>query len=228
MTSNSPNNDNSEIARIFIDHENLASELLPYSFNHHSKDGSHDLAHIIRVWINAKNIQTIEGGDLEIITAAVILHDCFTVEKSSPLRSKASTFSSERACDILKELGWTHNRYSMVAHAIQSHSFSANIEPQSLEACILQDADRLDAIGLIGVARCFYTAGRMGTQLYSASDPEANKREYQDKYFALDHFPSKLLKLNQNFRTKQGGKLAKKRHDSLVKFYNEFLDELMN
>lgn len=205
MTSTDMNLDEfSGTARLFFEHRQLASELIPFAIDAKSNDGAHDLAHIARVWANARRIAGVEGGDLEVIVAAVILHDCVAVEKNSPLRNKASFLAAERATEILQSIGWSDDRCSLVAHAIQAHSFSADVKPQTLEACIVQDADRLDAIGLIGVARCFYTAGRMGTELYNISDPKGDSREHQDGSFALDHFPAKLLKLSVNFRTKQG------------------------
>jgi uncharacterized protein len=91
-------------------------------------------------------LQQEEGGDLRILLAAVLLHDCVRVEKDSPLRSQASTLSAQRAREILDAQGWTQDA-ERVAHAVQAHSYSAQVTPQSLEAKIVQDADRLDAIG---------------------------------------------------------------------------------
>lgn len=214
------------LAHVFVGHEALAAQLLPWAIDAKSTDGSHDLAHIARVWANAKKIAELEGGDLEVLVAAVILHDCVAVEKNSPLRSKASQLAAARATELLTGLGWRKDRCALVAHAIEAHSFSAGIDPQTLEACIVQDADRLDAIGLIGVARCFYTAGRLESQLYDVADPKAMHRELQDETFALDHFPRKLLTLSENFRTRRGAALAKQRHRLLKEFYDGFLNEI--
>jgi len=141
----------------------LAVKLLDVSRD--DEDGAHDLAHIVRVWRNAKLIQRAEGGDIEVLAAAVLLHDCVEVAKDSPLRSKASLLAANEARVRLEALGWEPSRIDTVAYAIESHSFSAGVAPTSIEGCILQDADRLDAIGLSGIARCFYTAGRMGSRL---------------------------------------------------------------
>lgn len=150
----------SKLAAAFAPHEDLAAVLLPHAFA--ADDGSHDAAHLIRVWKNAARIQAEEGGDPRSLAAAVLLHDCVSVEKNSPLRTEASRLAAEKATGILRELGWDAEETAAVAHAILTHSFSANIEPETLEARILQDADRLDAIGMVGAARCFYIAGRMG------------------------------------------------------------------
>lgn len=208
----------------FAPHVELAARLLPHATE--GDDGSHDLAHIHRVFRNALKIQAGEGGDPQILAAAVLLHDCVAVEKSSPLRSQASRLAAEKASGILAELGWPKERIEAVAHAILTHSFSANIKPETLEAKMLQDADRLDAIGMVGVARCFYIAGRMGSGLYHPGDPGAENRPLDDRSFAIDHFPAKLLKLSDGFQTETGRKLAQERHERLTRFLTLFRDEI--
>jgi uncharacterized protein len=208
----------------FHPHEALAAQLLAHATE--GDDGSHDLAHIHRVFKNAMKIQAGEGGDVEILAAAVLLHDCVAVEKSSPLRSQASRLAAEKASGILAGLGWPEAKIAAVAHAILTHSFSANIPPETLEAKMLQDADRLDAIGMVGVARCFYIAGRMGSGLYHPADPGAEHRPLDDRSYAIDHFPAKLLKLSEGFQTVTGAKLAKERHERLTLFLTLFRDEI--
>src|ERR1700761_9480189 len=129
----------------------LAGKLLGPSAD--EEDGAHDLSHIVRVWRNAKLIQREEGGDLETLAAAVLLHDCVQVAKDSPLRSKASLLAANEARVRLAALGWAPSRIDTVACSIESHSFSAGVAPTTIEGCILQDADRLDAIGFAGIAR---------------------------------------------------------------------------
>ncbi len=155
-----------------------------------------------------------------------LLHDCVAVEKNSSLRSEASRLSAAKASGHLAELGWSAERVAATAHAIEAHSFSAGIEPTSLEAKILQDADRLDAIGMVGVARCFYIAGRLGSALYDAVDPSPTERSYDDARYAIDHFQTKLLKLSAGFRTAAGTRLAQERHQRLERFLAEFRSEI--
>lgn len=208
----------------FHPHEALAAQLLAHATE--GDDGSHDLAHIHRVFKNAMKIQAGEGGDAEILAAAVLLHDCVAVEKNSPLRSQASRLAAEKASGILAGLGWSEEKIAAVAHAILTHSFSANIPPETHEAKMLQDADRLDAIGMVGVARCFYIAGRMGSGLYHPADPGAEHRPLDDRSYAIDHFPAKLLKLSEGFQTVTGARLAKERHERLTLFLTLFRDEI--
>jgi uncharacterized protein len=211
------------IATAFAPFETLASSLL-----HHVKtdDGSHDVAHLARVWSNVRAIQKAEGGDPEILAAATLLHDCVAVEKSSPLRASASRLAAEHAVTLLAPFGWTTERLERVAHAIAAHSFSAKITPETIEAQILQDADRLDAMGAIGIARCFYTAGRMQSYLYDPEDPAARHRPFDDRNFAIDHLPAKLLTLAEGFNTATGRRMAQERHARTEAFLTAFLAEV--
>ncbi|HEX4003568.1 MAG TPA: HD domain-containing protein [Candidatus Acidoferrales bacterium] len=208
----------------FSPYAELARQLLP--MNSHHGDGSHDVSHIERVWVNAKLIQAEEGGDLELIAASVLLHDCLYVPKSSPLRSSASKLAAEEARKILESLLWEKLRVEIVAGAILSHSFSAGLAPTSIEGRILQDADRLDAIGYAGIARCFYTAGLMSSRLYDPDDPRGTDRPLNDRAFALDHFPLKLLRLADGFQTVTGRRLASERARVLRGFYDGMLQEI--
>lgn len=213
-----------ELAAAFKPHESLAAQLIPFACE--SDDGSHDIAHILRVFRNAMRIAAAEGADGRVLAAAVLLHDCVSVEKNSPLRSQASRLAAEKAAGILSDLGWAEAEIEAVAHAITTHSFSAGIQPQTHEAKILQDADRLDAIGAIGVARCFYIGGRMNSGLHDVADPKGDARALDDKRFAIDHFPIKLFKLADGFQTVTGRALAAERHARLVAFYSDFLEEI--
>lgn len=208
----------------FAPHQALAEALLPHATS--GDDGSHDIAHLQRVWSNAAAILAQEGGDADIVAAATLLHDCVSVEKNDPLRAQASRLAARKSEGVLRAQGWDDARIAQVAHAIEAHSFSAGIVPETLEARILQDADRLDAIGMVGVARCFYVAGRMGSALYDPTDPEAAFRPLDDKRFAIDHFENKLFKLAAGFQTAAGAKLAEMRQARLRRFLDEFLDEI--
>lgn len=203
----------------------LAAELLPHALEI-SDDGAHDLAHLQRVWHNVRTLHEEEGGDLEVLLAAVLLHDCVAVEKNSPLRSQASRLAAEKASSVLAELDWPSDKIASVGHAIEAHSFSANITPLTLEAKIVQDADRLDSLGMLGVARTFYVAGRMGAALYDPQDPQAKHRDYDDKRFCLDHFQTKLLHLADGFQTSAGQRLAQIRHQRLKGFMEQFMEEV--
>lgn len=211
-------------AEAFAPFEALAEALIPHATA--GDDGSHDMAHIHRVFRNAMRIHAQEGGDGAVLAASVLLHDCVAVEKNSPLRAQASRLAAEKASGILRAQGWSDANIEAVAHAILTHSFSANIAPETLEAKILQDADRLDAIGMVGAARCFYIAGRMGSALYDPQDPLAKNRPLDDRRFAIDHFENKLFKLADGFKTEAGRQIAGERHTRLRQVRDLFLDEI--
>lgn len=203
----------------------LAAELLPHALET-SDDGAHDLAHLQRVWHNVRTLHAEEGGNLQVLLAAVLLHDCVAIEKNSSLRAQASRLAAEKASAVLATLGWPDEKISAVFHAIEAHSFSANITPLTLEAKVIQDADRLDSLGMLGVARTFYVAGRMGAALYDPQDPEAKHRDYNDTRFCLDHFQTKLLHLADGFQTAAGQRLAQIRHQRLKEFMAQFKEEI--
>ncbi|MEO0371334.1 MAG: HD domain-containing protein, partial [Pseudomonadota bacterium] len=176
---------------------------------------------------NVQVIADAEGGDLEVLAGATLLHDCVDVPKDSPDRQHASRLAAEKARGLLTNYGWVDSKVAEVVHAIEAHSFSARIEPISIEAKVLQDADRLDAIGYTGVARCFYVSGRLGRALYDPEDPEADGRELNDLDFAIDHFTTKLLQLSGSFQTRAGQALANARHCVVEDFLHGFLAEVM-
>lgn len=212
------------IVDFFTPYHDLARCLLPKACG--GNDDAHGLGHIQRVWKNAYKIQAVEGGNGTVLAAAVLLHDCVAVEKNSPLRAQSSRLAAERAAELLKDLCWEPSAIMATAHAIEAHSFSANIIPQTIEAKILRDADQLDAIGLIGIARCFYISGRLGRHLYDPEDPRALNRSLNDQIYTMDHFQTKLFHLVHSFQTETGSRLAKSRHEQLVKFFGEFMDEI--
>ena len=210
---------------VFAPHEQLAAALLQH-LQGEITDIAHDTSHLLRVWQNVRVIAATDGGDMEVLTAATLLHDCVHVAKDATDRAKASTMAAETAAHILQDLGWKERQVAAVCHAIQAHSFSAQITPETLEAQILQDADRLDALGHIGIARCFAVSGNLGRALYDPADPAARHRPLDDRSFALDHFQTKLLGLAQGFRTPTGRRLAKARHQALQDFFDAFLREV--
>ena len=214
------------MSHLFAPYQDLAGTLLR-GFDANGTDGSHDLSHLARVWRNARRIARTEPGcDEELLLAAVLLHDCVAVEKNSPSRAQASRMAAARAREIVAPLEWAACRVDALAHAIETHGFSAGLEPRTREAKILQDADRLDAIGAIGIARCFHVGGRMGGALYHPGDPAAVSRPLDDRTHALDHFPAKLFKVAEGFLTPEGQRMAVARTKLTRDFVAAFLTEI--
>jgi len=192
------------------------------------EDASHDTAHFRRVYKLSTEINAGEGGQADhlILLAAAYFHDAVNPPKDSPLRSKASTLSADLSRIELAKMNFPADKIDGVAHAIAAHSFSADITCESLEAKILQDADRMEALGALGIARNMYTSGRMNSKLFHAEDPLGVARALDDKKYALDHFELKLLKLPAMMQTQTGGKIANERADFLVKFRDQILKEI--
>lgn len=189
-------------------------------------DGAHDLNHLHRVWRNAQSLLTAHTqADALVVQAACYLHDIVNLPKNHPQREQASRMAAQRACEQLQQAGFPRAKLEAVAHAIEAHSFSAAIAPTTIEAKIVQDADRLDALGAVGLARLFYTAGRMGSAFAHASDPLGAQRPLDDRAFALDHIEVKLAKLPAGMQTAAGRELGEKRLQALRAFRDDFVAE---
>jgi uncharacterized protein len=189
-------------------------------------DGAHDINHLHRVWASAQALMAKEAGaDPLVVLAACYLHDLVNLPKNHPERSTASTQSAKAARTTLAALDFPPQKLDAVAHAIEAHSFSAAIAPRSLEARIVQDADRLDALGAVGLARLFYIAGQMGSALADGADPLATNRPLDDRAFALDHIVAKLSKLPAMMQTPAGRHLADQRLSRLTTFRTDFAHE---
>ena len=194
-------------------------------------DGAHDLGHLARVWANSRRIAADEAArgvavDWDVLEAAVWFHDLVNLPKDHPDRARASTLSAQAAVGILRQEGFDPARLPAVAHAIAAHSFSAGIAPETPEARILQDADRLEALGAIGLARMFVVAGAMGRAILDPDDPMAEARPLDDRAFALDHLETKLLRLPALMQTPSGRRLAEERADWLRGYRDRLLREM--
>jgi uncharacterized protein len=189
-------------------------------------DGAHDANHLDRVWRNAQSLLADHPeADALVVLAACYLHDLVNVPKNDARRAAASRLSASLARQELERLAFPAHKLDAVAHAIEAHSFSAAIQATTIEAKIVQDADRLDGLGAIGLARMFYIAGRMGSALAHGSDPLARERPLDDKAYSLDHIPVKLARLPGMMQTAAGRRLGAERLDVLEAFRAEFAAE---
>lgn len=190
-----------------------------------STDGSHDISHFRRVWHLADQLANPDSDKL-VILAACYFHDIVSYPKNDPRRSQSSKDAAEKAMSILSDLGFPSDKLSQVKHCIEAHSFSANIPTETPEAAAVQDADRMEALGAIGLARTFYVGGLMKSKLFCTDDPFAQKRELDDSKFALDHFKTKLLTLPLTMKTESGQAEAQKRAQVLTQFLKDLEYEL--
>ena len=140
---------------------------------------------------------------------------------------KNSAFQSAKQSEkILKENSFTNDEIGIICDAIREHSFSRDKTPSTIEGKILQDADRLDAIGAIGIARAFTTGGFTKRPIYNTKDPFCSKRDPNDNSWTLDHFFKKLLVLDKKMHTKYAKKEASKRTKILKKYLSDLKHEI--
>jgi uncharacterized protein len=189
-------------------------------------DPAHDFDHIMRVYTNAKKIVKEEKADEKLVLSAALLHDIVSYPKSSTRSKFSSIDSAKKSKIILKKYGFSEKEITIVSDAIKDHSFSQNKVPETLEGKILQDADRLDALGAIGIARVFATSGSLNRSFYNIDDPFCTKRNPDDDLWAVDHFFNKLLKLESLMNTRSGKIEAKKRTNVLQEFLKQLKDEI--
>jgi uncharacterized protein len=183
---------------------------------------SHDLSHVERVLRTAEHLAEREGADRDVCRAAALLHELVNLPKNHPDSSRSGDLCADESARVLRGAGAAEAFVARVAAAIRDHAFSKGVLPDSLEGKILQDADRLDAIGAIGVARCVATAAEMGSRLYDPQDPLARARPLDDKAFALDHFERKLFRIPALLHTAAARALAAER----VAFMRAFVAQL--
>lgn len=199
-------------------------------------DAVHDFDHVLRVYALADRLAILEGADVEIVHAAALLHDA---EGAAELGEGAGSKADQRlehheqsarfAAKVLKEEGWPDDRIQAVAHCIRSHRFRAGEEPETLEAKVLFDADKLDAIGAIGAARALAYAVQAGQPLHAEpSDQFINTMEIEagEVYTAYHEFLFKLARIRGRMYTESGKAMAAERHDYMEGFFAQLRAEV--
>ncbi|CAK9885312.1 MAG: putative protein YedJ [Candidatus Erwinia impunctatus] len=202
----------------------LLTEIMPQD------DKAHNIHHLSRVWANARRImqQQNQQADELVVLAASYFHDVVNLPKNDPQRHLASYQAAQKTREIL-QLHFTDfpaTLYDAVCHAVHAHSFSAGVTPLTLEAKIVQDADRLESLGAIGIARVFYVSGALQRELFDDEDPLAKHRQLDDSRWSLDHFQKKLLRLPETMQTETGKQLAQQDVHFLVMFMAKLSAEL--
>jgi len=191
-----------------------------------SNDPAHDFKHTMRVCKSAERLAKKENANTKLVLCASLLHDIVSFPKSDKRSKSSSIKSAIKAAKILKKYNLSKTEIKIISDAIRDHSFSQNKKPKTLEGKILQDADRLDAIGAIGIARAFAVAGAEGRTFYNESDPFCDKRKPNDQNWAVDHFYRKLLKLEKLMNTKSAKTEAKRRTKILENYLSNLKKEI--
>jgi uncharacterized protein len=185
-------------------------------------DPAHDQLHVVRVTRTAVALCQRESQPPRVAVTAAWLHELFNYPKGHPDSKRSGEVCGERAAELLRSHGWSTDSIDAVRYAIAVHPFSLGITPTTTDAKILQDADRLDSIGAIGVARCFATCASMGRPFYELDDPWAAQRSLDDKLWGLDHFALKLSRIASVLHTDAARAIAAER----TAFLQAFTDRL--
>ncbi|MFZ5894431.1 MAG: HD domain-containing protein [Myxococcota bacterium] len=205
-----------------------ADPLLSRVFEHvrslSSNDAAHDVEHLLRVARSTVALHEEPAAFRECVCAA-LLHDVVNLPKNHPERARASVMSASVARELLSS-ALDSASCERVAHAIEDHSYSGGRRPRSALGEALQDADRLEALGALGIARTFSTGVRLEAAYFDAQDPWGEHRELNDLRFSVDHFFTKLLKLPSTFCTERGRAEARERARILRSFLLALADEI--
>ena len=195
-------------------------------------DTVHGFDHILRVYKLAKRIAQAEGADLEIVRAAVLLHDSkgATVEQSTENRKEHHIASAEFAEEVLRADGWSSERIAAVQHAIRAHRFRHNGErPETLEAQCLFDADKLDVLGAIGAARTIAYSTQAGQPVWSQPSERflsTGEKMPGEPHSAYHEYLFKLRKIKDQLFTPTGRHLAIDRTQFLAQFFDQLTAEV--
>jgi uncharacterized protein len=187
-------------------------------------DAVHDFDHVLRVLALAERLAREEGADLEIVHTAALLHDVARVREGRLLVDHAAA-----GADVARQLlaHYPADRVEAVAHAIAAHRFRSGPAPQTVEAKVLHDADKLDAIGAVGVARAFAFGGHEGQRLWATVPPGyAESAATRHEHTPVHEYHLKLLKIQDRLLTESARRLARERHEFMVAFFERLEQEV--
>ena len=193
-----------------------------------TSEPAHDFAHVLRVTENARRIAEAEGARLDVVLPATLLHELFNYPKGHPESSRSGDVCAEHALAVLagEREAVAPDVAAAIATCIREHPFSRGIVPQTLEGKVVQDADRLDSIGAIGIARCMASCADMKRPFYSPVDPFCRAREPSDKEWGIDHFYKKLLRIPDVLHTRAARAMAEERVAMMTAFLAQLEREI--
>ena len=197
-------------------------------------DPVHGFDHMVRVYHLAERLAQAEGADLEVVRAAALLHDAQAPAEAEPAgesrRQAHHHASASFAAQVLQTEGWQEERIQAVAHCIRAHRFRDNAEqPATLEARVLFDADKLDAIGAVGVARAIAYAAQHNKPIYA--DPSLLFVEHgilspHEEHSAFHEYVFKLRRLKEFLFTPSARQIAEERHRVMAAFFEQLRQEM--
>ena len=189
---------------------------------------AHNMDHVMRVYNLSLQLAKDEDIDLDVLKASVLLHDIARVKEDNDHTGKTdhAILSSKMAVPILKELEFSADKIKHIQDCIISHRYRTENEPKTKEAQILFDADKLDAIGAIGIGRAFIFAGANGAKLHNKEVDIEKTEEYTEEDTAFREFMVKLKKVKDRMLTEEGKKIAEERHNFMIEFFNRLNEEV--
>jgi uncharacterized protein len=188
--------------------------------------GSHDWEHTLRVFSLCERLGPAEKADMDVLRVAAYLHDIGRAHQDSTFGSVChAEKGAEMARPIVNELPLSEDRKANIVHCIRSHRFRGNCRPETREAKVLFDADKIDAIGAVGVARAFLFAGEVGARLHNPNMKIEETVPYSREDTGFREFKVKLCKIRERILTEEGRKIADERHAFMEGFFNRFLEE---
>lgn len=188
--------------------------------------GSHAWDHTIRVIRLCEHIGPIEKADMTVLLIAASLHDIGRhLQDQSNGQICHAEQGAELSREIIRDLPLSNEQKSNIIHSIQTHRYRGENIPETTEAKVLFDADKLDAIGAVGIARAYLFAGELGARLHNPDNNIQNTKPYSRDDTGYREFKLKLCKIKDRIITQEGQRMAEKRHAFMVSFFDRFLDE---
>ena len=189
--------------------------------------GSHDWDHTRRVAALCEHIGRVEKADLKVLRIAAYLHDIGRCrqDRSNGVHCHAAE-GARMATGILDELPFSDSEKENIVHCVRSHRFRENHAPETLEAKALFDADKLDAIGAVGIARAYLFAGEVGARLHNPDIDVTAAPAYSENDTGYREYLVKLRHIHTRMLTSEGRRLAAERHDFMTMFFKRFISEI--
>ncbi|MBT7706367.1 HD domain-containing protein [archaeon] len=193
---------------------------------HFESGTGHGFDHVDRVYNSVLHILTTEDADADIVRAAALLHDIARTKEENGDANCHAEEGSLMCVGILKSAGFPEDKIDKVAYAIKVHRYSGRIVPETIEAKILQDADRLDALGALTVGRVFEFAGKTKIPTYDPEEDNSLEYKSNDDDSCIGHFHRKTLKITPDkFHTKTAQEIAKGRYEFVKEFVDRYVKE---
>lgn len=206
--------------------EKFYNKLIEKVKSYLEENGGHNFDHINRVYRNSIKISQDENVDLDIVKTAALLHDIARLKEFKDKEICHAEEGAKMSKEILKEMDFPEEKINKVSYSIKVHRYSKGIEPETKEAAILQDADRLDALGAIIIGRVFEFGGKNERPSYNPNEDPEKKYVSNGGHSSITHFHRKILKITpEKFHTKKAKEMAKERYDFVKKFIDRYKKE---